>query len=248
MVQVSVANFSGPFDLLLKLIEKEELDITKISLAKITDEYIEHIKASPAIRPEEMADFLVIAAKLLFIKSKALFPFLQFSADEDDNSEDLEKQLKMYKEFLEAAKKIDKIIGKKKFMFPREFNRKALLHNLQKFFPPKNLIAADLSTAFQEILGRLQRAPQLDEETIEISVSIEDKIRQIQEIIKLAANSTFSQLAGKSGSKTDIIVSFLALLELIKQKAVSVRQDELFEEIEINSYHEIETERSNNDY
>lgn len=240
MHHVKVEQFSGPFDLLLKLIEKDELDITKISLAKIADEYIEHIKASPSIRPEEMADFLVIAAKLLFIKSKALFPFLQFSAEEDDNSEDLEKQLKMYKEFLEAAKKIDKIIGKKKFMFAREFSRKALLNNLKKFFPPKNITASDLAGTFEEIIGRLQRAPKLEEETIEISVSIEDKIRQIQDMIKGAEHSTFSAVAGNSGSKTNIIVSFLALLELIKQKVVTVKQDDLFKEIEISGYHEIE--------
>ena len=139
MVNFKLEQFNGPLDLLLKLIEKEELDITQISLAKITDQYIEYIKSTSYIKPEDMADFLVMAARLLLIKSKALFPYLQFG-EEDEDVEELERQLKMYKEFIEATKKIEVMIGKKKFMFMREFNRKYILNNLvNNFSPPKSL-------------------------------------------------------------------------------------------------------------
>jgi len=99
MRDVSVEQFSGPFGLLLSLIESEKMDITEISLAKIADEYVTYIRGAQDIDPEELADFLVVAAKLLFIKSKALLPYL-YSGEEDEEIDDLERQLKMYKEFI----------------------------------------------------------------------------------------------------------------------------------------------------
>src|SRR3989339_2104859 len=107
-----IDKFEGPLGLLLQLIESQELDITEISLAKIADQYIEYIRGDKGIGPEELADFLVVAAKLLLIKSRALLPFLKGEAEEE--IEEFEQQLRMYKEFLAAAKKIEAIIGKKR--------------------------------------------------------------------------------------------------------------------------------------
>ena len=104
MLEFKTEKFSGPLALLLSLIEKEELDITEVNLAKIADQYVEYIKRNSNLSVDEMADFLVIAAKLLYAKSKALLPYL-YADDEDDDIEDLEKQLKMYQEFVAASKK-----------------------------------------------------------------------------------------------------------------------------------------------
>ena len=118
MLNIKINSFEGPLGLLLQLIEKEEMDITQVSLAKIADQYIEYINEADNINPEEMADFLVVATRLLLIKSKALLPFLY--PEEEEEIKDLEFQLKMYKEFLEAMKKIEALIGRKRFMFPRK--------------------------------------------------------------------------------------------------------------------------------
>ena len=118
-----IDKFEGPLGLLLQLIEKEELDITQISLAKIADQYIEYIKQAKELKPEELADFLVVAAKLLLIKSRALLPFLKGEAEQE--IQEFEEQLRMYQEFLSAAKKLEIIIGQKRFSFAREFNRQA---------------------------------------------------------------------------------------------------------------------------
>ena len=134
LMNFKIDKFEGPLALLLQLIEKEELDITEISLAKIADQYIEYIRSCKGIGPEELADFLVVAAKLLLIKSRALLPFLKGEAEEE--IEEFEHQLRMYKEFLEAAKKIEAIIGKKRFSFAREFNRQAFLASAHLFSPP----------------------------------------------------------------------------------------------------------------
>ena len=232
MMQFKTEQFSGPLDLLLRLIEKEELDITSISLAKITDQYIGHIRSSPYIKPAEMADFLVIAAKLLLIKSKALFPNLA-STELDEETEDLEKQLKIYKEFLDASKKINAIIGKKRFMFPREFDKKALMKNVKFFSPPKKISADILAMVISDLVIRLRPILALEEDTIIDNLSIEEKILRIHEFIKTREKMGFMSLLDGSGSKTELIVSFLALLELIKQRIVYVSQESHFMEIEI---------------
>jgi len=230
MLNISVEKFEGPLDLLLKLIEKEELDITKISLAKITDQYIDFVKNSPAIRPGEVADFLVLAARLLYIKSKALFPYMEL--EEEGDSEDLEKQLRMYKEFLEAAKKIEAILKGKPFMFPREFNRNAIARSIYNFSPPKNLSGGAMAGILREIIERIKPAQiDLDEKKLETVIHIEDRIKLIQKMLVEKIKFNFKKLLEKAESKTEIIVSFLAMLELAKQNDIIIEQEELFGDI-----------------
>jgi segregation and condensation protein A len=222
--------FEGPLSLLLGLIEKEELDITEVSLAKITDQYIEYIKTLPNIGPEEIADFLVVATKLLLIKSRALLPFI--NPEEEVEIEEFENQLRMYKEFLEASKKVESLIGEKKFMFAREFNRQALLSAAQVFAPPKNITGASLATVFGEILQSIKPAQaNLQEEKIEHTVSIEEKILSIQKSLLEKIQISFNKIITNAQNKTEMIVSFLAVLELMKQRELVAVQGNLFEEI-----------------
>ncbi len=231
---IKTEKFEGPLDLLLQLIEKEELDIAELSLAKIADEYVSYIRESDRIRPEELADFLVVASKLLLIKSRALLPYLH--PDEEEDIEEFENQLRMYKEFVEASKKIEKMVGKKKFMFAREFNRKVVMSSLEKSFsPPKNLEKNDLRVVFGELIERIKPAEEdLEEETIEDKINIEDKIIFIQKEIIVRIQMSFHEVLKNAQNKTEIIVSFLAMLELVKQRDVVVRQDEMFADMIIN--------------
>ncbi|MDP2736435.1 MAG: segregation/condensation protein A [bacterium] len=227
-----IDKFEGPLGLLLQLIESQELDITEISLAKIADQYIEYIRGLKAIAPEELADFLVVAAKLLLIKSRALLPFLK--GEEEEEIQEFEYQLRMYKEFLEAAKKIESLIGKKRFSFAREFNRQAFLANAHLFSPPKNLKAADLLNVFNEIIKNIRPIELLEEKNLEQIVNIEDKILAIQQILLEKIKVSFNHILANAKNKTEVIVSFLALLELIKQRDITVAQIDMFGEIEIN--------------
>ncbi len=230
---LKLEKFEGPLSLLLQLIEQEELDITQISLAKIADEYVSYLKEVKNIDPEEMADFLVVAARLLLIKSKALLPYL--FPEEEEEIKDFEDQLKMYQEFLTATKKVAAIIGKKRFMFGRPFNRKASVFFDKLFAPPKKLTAADLGMVFADLLGRIKPAElELAEERMERKISIEDRILAIEQGLFERIKISFSKILETAQSKTEIIVSFLAMLELIKQRTVFVEQLELFGEIEIN--------------
>jgi segregation and condensation protein A len=232
MINFKIDKFEGPLGLLLQLIEQEEMDITEISLAKIADQYIEYIRNSSNLKAEEMAEFLVVAAKLLLIKSRALLPFLKNEAE--DEIQEFEDQLRMYKEFLEAAKKIEAIINKKRFGFPREFNRQAFLASAKFFSPPKNLTAKDLFNIFSEIIKNIEPTEILDEKNLEQVVNIEDKILAIQQILFERMKVNFNHILASAQNKTEIIVSFLAMLELIKRKNVVVAQGDLFGEIEIS--------------
>lgn len=232
MMNFKVDKFEGPLGLLLQLIEKEEMDITEICLAKIADQYIDYIRSSKAIEPEELADFLVVAAKLFLIKSRALLPFLQGEVEEEIKA--FEDQLRMYKEFLNAARKVEAIIGERRFSFAREFNRQAILANAHIFSPPEKVSAGDLSSLFNEIIKNVRPPELLEEKRLEQIINIEDKILAIQQILLEKIKVSFSHILAGEKNKTHIIVSFLALLELIKQKSVIVAQGDLFGEIEIN--------------
>lgn len=230
-MNIVLEKFEGPLGLLLQLIEKEEMDITQVSLAKVADQFVSYIKNSPQMDPGEMADFLVVASRLLLIKSKALLPFLY--PEEEAEIEDLTEQLKMYKEFVDASKNIEKLLGKKKFMFVREFNRKAILANINLFAPPPDLTAPAMKMLFEDVLVRIKPPERMEEKVLERKISIEDKIAHIQNVLLERIKFSFSHILNSAQNKTEIIVSFLAMLELIKQRELAADQDDLFEEITI---------------
>jgi len=237
MIQFQTGKFNGPLDLLLSLIEKEELDITEVSLAKIADEYIAYLKNSAKIDPEQVADFLVVAARLLYIKSKALLPYLA-TPEEDEEVQELERRLKMYREFQEASRHLEKRLAKKQFLFIRDYSssgRKRFWLLDKKFSPPQGVSKERLQEQFEYLLGRLQKEEQvLQEEKMEYKISIEERIIGIQQILLEKISFNFSHLVAAAKSKTEIIVNFLALLELAKQRELGFSQLDLFGEIEVN--------------
>jgi segregation and condensation protein A len=232
VVSYKLEKFEGPLSLLLKLIEQEEMDITTVSLAKVADQFVSYIRAATTIDPEEMADFLVVAARLLYIKSKALLPYL--FPEEEPAVAELEEQLRMYREFLEAAKGIEKLIGKKKFMFAREFNRQAILQSTKLFSPPAKLNADIMRGVFEELLGRLQPPEEMGEATIVSRVTIDDKIGAIRAILLERIEVSFQRFLSEAKDKTEVIVSFLAVLELMRQREVVLEQAEMFGDIVIS--------------
>lgn len=229
---IKLDKFEGPFYLLLSLIEQEKLAITEISLVKVADQYVEYLKTANNVDPEQIADFLVVAAKLLLLKSRALLPYLY--PPEDEDVDDFAKQIKMYQEFLQATKVITELIGKKKFMFARQFNRQALVGEQRGFLPPKNISTEALSMIFEDVLARLKPAEKLGEGKIEDSISIEEKISHVRNLLNRKVNFIFSQLISKSQNRTEVIVGFLAILELMKQREILIDQADLFGDITVS--------------
>lgn len=231
--QVKLPKFEGPLDLLLKLIEEQKLDIAQVSIAKVADDYLQYIRDEEKISLENLTEFVNIASKIILIKSRSILPTLEVTPEEEKEIRDLEEQLKEYKKYKEASVKLSLMLGKK-VMFSRDY----LMGSTAVFSPPKNLNLFDLKKQFQKIVDQIVLPEKVPEEAIRDIITLEEKISELQKTLEKRVEVGFSQLRDSARDKVEIIVSFLALLELVKQRIVSAEQSELFEEIKIRK-HEI---------
>lgn len=230
MHEIALEQFEGPLDLLLQLIEKNKLQITEISLAKITDQYLTFIEESDNLVSEEVADFLLIASRLIYIKSKYLLPDLVLETDDDTAS--LEKQLKIYRQYFEASKAINKLYNNKhRQSWSRQQAMKLPIK--QEFVAPANTDIKMLKNIFADVLGRIERFVNIPKVVMQKAISIGEKILHLKEFIKDKLEVKFSHLVTDSSNKMETIVSFLAMLELIKQREIMAEQDNMFGEINI---------------
>lgn len=229
MYQVKTEKFEGPMDLLLELIEKEKLEITELSLSNVAGEYLDHIKDNQSINLENLADFLSVASRLILIKSRALLPMLRFSEEEEEEIHDLAHQLEEYKKFKEASLKLGKVAEAGKICYSRE----GFATVKSVFYPPENFNAYDFKKYFQIILSDIPIFEKLSEEILNEVVTLEEKINELENFLREKIESSFSDLVEKSADKIEVIVSFLAMLEMIKQKIIEVEQNEMFAEIKL---------------
>ena len=221
--------FGGPLQLLLELIEQEKLEITEISLSQVADQFIEHIKKNERINPAELADFLVVAAKLLYLKSKVLLPSL-FDETEEDPAEELKKQLAVYKRYLEASRDVNKLFTSSRIAFARA---KLPVSLSESFYPPPSLETGNLREVFLAVIRKIEPIIRLPKEGLKKVISIREKIEHIREIIMTKIRSGFRELTRAAKSKTEVLVTFLALLELVKQQTIIVEQSSRYGDIEI---------------
>lgn len=233
--EIKSEQFSGPLDLLLQLIEREQMSINDISLARVADEYLAYARTLGEDRVEELADFLVIAARLLVIKSRSLLPELPIELEDGLSLAD---QLKMYKEFVRAAEGIQAIIKQKSVSFFRPFTTEYLKG---RFFPPQGVNAGVLRETFVVVLERLKPVVELPRVAISQAVSIAERIGHLYELLNQAKKVSFSRFIQSAENRVDVIISFLALLELIKQRSIAVNQNSLFEDITIKQYESTST-------
>lgn len=235
MIDFSTDKFQGPLGLLLQLIESEEMDITEVALATIADQYVAYVESADNIDPEEIADFLVIAARLLYIKSKALLPYLSIEAEEE-NLGDLERQLKMYKQFIEASLKVSALIARDRMMFAPAFIKggRRGVSSEPVFNPPAKLKKGDLEALWRQILLRAtKREKKLPEAVLEAKVSIDERIIHIRSLLAEQLSLSFQRFLERAQSKVEVIVNILAVLELAKQRELIFEQEELFSEIKV---------------
>lgn len=231
MYQLKLEKFEGPLDLLLGLIEDQQLDISQVSLAEVADQYLKFLENNQEISPEELADFLVVATKLLLIKSKLLIPDLQI--DDEDDPENFANQLKIYREYLKAMSQIIQLISLKRFLFWRD---KSPLSLKPQFSPGKNLTSSGMVEVFSEILKELEKLVVLPVSIMEKTVSLQEKISQIKNLFNAKSRELkFEDLMNSAKSRTEVIISFLAILELMKQQEVHLHQEKNFGDIYIKA-------------
>jgi segregation and condensation protein A len=230
MYKVKNDSFEGPLDLLLSLIEKEKLDICQISLAKVTSSYLETITEINS-DANEMAEFLVIAAKLLYLKSKQLIPSAE-TAEEEAEIEDLEEKLKEYQKYKAAAKHLEDIIESGARSFAKRSKSEAQI----EFTPPKDINGELLFAIFNEVLIRTKEDQnEIVEIKSEPKVTIDDKKIYLKHILKGNKKISFREALKSAKTKVEVIVTFLAVLEMIKHKEIKVSQNDNFTDFEIIS-------------
>jgi segregation and condensation protein A len=232
--KVKLEVFEGPLDLLLYLIKRDEIDIYDISLERITKQYLEYLQAFKELNIDIAGEFIVMAANLIYLKSRSLLPMDQQppdeEAEEDDPRWDLIRQLIEYKKFKEAAAQLQTRALEQERMFARAGLRAADFASAP--LPLGEVGIFQLINALQTVIKRVEAREDLQQlfgEHFTVSDKIESILRQIGSGVTLKFSELFAQMA----SRIEIVVTFLALLELIRLKQVRASQASPFEEIEI---------------
>lgn len=226
-MQIKVDQFEGPLDLLLQLIEEQQLDVSTLALANVTEQFLNYVKNLQEKDPTNLADFLIIAAKLLVIKSKSLLPNLDLGIEEEEAAFDLTQQLLLYKKYKEAAKFLRKLDLNRRQSWTREVE----LTERVTFLPDPQITPDVLAQSLRNLASELKEIIRLPQQIMKEVVSISEKIAHIQKLISEKLETSLSSLLKEAKSKTEVIVTFLALLELTKQQIVVLEQSEHFADI-----------------
>lgn len=229
--KVKTEIFEGPLDLLLSLIEKRKLFINDISLAKVADDFIAYINSLGQFPIAESAQFILIASTLLLIKSKSLLPTLDLTREEEESIQDLEERLRLYQKYKELGVHVKERFGRN-VIFAKNWSRQVE----PLFSPDASMTVANLVAAIQSVLAELPKPEQLPKALVKKVISLEDMITSLTERIRSNLKLSFKEFAkvGKE-EKVHVIVSFLAMLELVKQGVIRVNQENHNSDIDIET-------------
>lgn len=235
--RVKLEIFEGPLDLLLHLIKKEEVDIYDVSLERITGQYMSYIETFKLLNIDLASEFIVMAANLMYLKSRTLLPRQELPPEEQEDEQDprldLIRQLVEYKKFKDAAS----------FLFQKEAEQadifahaaEALDPALAPDAPPEPLPDVnifDLIRAFNKVLTRFEESHELGD-IVDDRFTVSDKIDALRELLPPGQGWLFHDLFSGAISKSEVIVTFLAVLELMKMNQFAIQQDHVLGDIEI---------------
>ncbi len=218
--------FEGPLDLLLNLIEKRKMHISDVSLAQVTDEYISHVKTLEQFPVGEVAQFILVASTLLLIKSRSLLPNLELTSEEERSIGDLENRLKMYEEIRALSRHVAERFGIAPAFAPNARKRAPV------FAPDASMTVPALLASLKDILNSLPQKENLPKAVVKKVMSIEEMITGLTKRIQNSLRMSFREFAGVGKEeRVNVIVGFLAMLELVKQGTISVTQNTHFDDI-----------------
>lgn len=226
---IKTEHFEGPLELLIELVEKRKLLINDISLSAVTDEYMARVSEMQERSLPNTAQFINLAATLLLIKSKSLLPILELTDDEEANIEDLEERLKRYQLYRNAAADISELFGTS-YQFDSQFVPKT-----QPVFTVDALCNIEtLNTALRDVLQNLPVITEKPKVQVRPTISIEEMIERLKDRITRQVSTKFSDIRRQETEHKNVIVGFLAILELVKQGDVLVTQVHRFHDIEVS--------------
>lgn len=231
---VKQEHFEGPLELLLDLIEKKKLFVNDVSLSKVADDYVSYVKNLSEFPISDSAQFVLIASTLLLIKSKSLLPQLDLTTEEQASIEDLQRRLKIYEMMRKLSRGIQAIWGQK-ILFARS-DRK--LDSV--FSPDPSMTLPNLHQAALRVLNNLPKKEFLPKVIVDKVISLEEMIISLTKRVTTSLKMSFKEftygvVGAKKEDKVNIIVGFLAMLELVKQGVIQVTQEKHFDDIHMET-------------
>ncbi|MCB9816052.1 segregation/condensation protein A [Candidatus Nomurabacteria bacterium] len=223
---IKTETFEGPMELLIELVEKRKLLINDISLASVTDEYMQTVSAMQELSLPNTAQFITLAATLLLIKSKSLLPVLDLTSEEEASIDDLEQRLKLYQLYRDASLELQLYFGKTNMYEPEYVPPREPL-----FVPDVYCNVSSLNVAMQEVLAGLPKNEPKPTAKVRPTVSLEDMMERLQRRIEQQMRTKFSEIRAGETEHKNVIVGFLAILELFKQGNILITQEGRFNDI-----------------
>lgn len=228
-MKIKTEKFEGPLDILLDLIEEKKLSINEVSLSDVVDQYLAYIKSLPELPMKDASDFLVVAATLMLIKSKSLLPSLDLTKEEEESIEDLERRLALLAQMRGLSRNIKLLAGRHNRLFARD----CFLGVEMGFFPPENLVLGDIIEPLKALIATLPFTENLPEKRIAKAISLEEKMEELIKRVERGLHFDFLDIAA-GNNRAEVIVSFLAMLELVRQGLVAVKQGRSFGSIQVS--------------
>lgn len=225
---IKTEHFEGPLELLIELVEKRKLLINDISLAAVTDEYMARVSDMQERSLPHTAQFVTLAATLLLIKSKSLLPVLELTEEEEASIEDLEDRLRRYQIYRDAAEDIKTLFG-----VTMQFEPEYVPKREPVFLPDQFCTTSSLATALEGVLANLPKIDKKPTVKVRPTISIEEMMDKLRARIERQITTRFSDIRTLETEHKNVIVSFLAILELFKQGDILVTQIHRFADIEL---------------
>jgi segregation and condensation protein A len=228
--KIKAGEFEGPLGLLLDLIEQRKLHVSQVSLAKVTDDYIGFLKTKTDIPMGEMANFILVASTLMLIKSVSLLPTLSVTPEEKTSIEDLERRLKALEQIRTLSQGVKTQFGRQ-IMFEKSERR------LEPIFTPSpELKTGNWLDLLKKVLNAIPKIEKIPETVVKKVMSLEEMIDKLAARVTSAFKLKFSEfIADHKEERVSVIVSFLGMLELVKQGVIEVRQDDHFNDIHMET-------------
>ena len=224
--------FEGPIEVLLGLIEEKKLHISQVSLAAVADDFIVYLQkisdpsTSLGVNKAEVANFILVAATLMLIKSISLLPIIEMTPEEKEGIEDLERRIRLYQRMKDLSVHVKERFGKQ-IIFAREDSK----NFTPVFAPTTEITQPSIVQAIKNLIQNFPKPEMIPQVIVKKIISLEETITRLTNRIQSALKMSFKQFVGSQKEKVNIIVSFLGMLELVKRGIISVEQQNHFEDI-----------------
>lgn len=226
--KVQIGEFEGPLDMLLAMIEKRKLHISDVSLAQVTDDYISYINEK-SLPKRDLANFIVVASTLMLIKSLALLPTLETTEEENQDIQELKRRLKIYQIHQNNAKKIQALL-----QGPSAFSRQPSKMKNIIFSPTEEVTTNNILNSIKELVKSFPVKEVLPQVVVKKIISLEEAVMNLTRRVERSLKLSFKEFSSGQ-EKANIIVSFLGMLELVKNGIIDAKQEALFSDIDIEN-------------